>query len=273
VRDQAPTPTPTPTPAPAPALAPTPASVPPPPSRQGSHGWVALSLALGLVTLLGAWPGIPAVVRHGLDWQPGTTAQVWRWWTAAAVHLSPAHLGLNLLALGLVALLGQAAAMPRRAALAWALAWPLTQALMSAAAAWPGGPGAAIAQALPHYGGLSGVLHAGVVIVALRLAARPSLSLSLSPTPTPTPAPAPTPTPTHTHTHTHPLTRRDRAVGLALLAGLALKLLIEAPWRPELRPDALLGIAVAPLAHGCGVLAGVLALGLVGLGHRVLPRR
>jgi len=52
---------------------------------------------------------------------------------------------------------------------------------------------------------------------------------------------------------------RERRIGLALLAGVLAKLLLEAPWDIALRPDALLGIAVAPLAHACGVAAGAAA--------------
>ncbi|HEY0858541.1 MAG TPA: hypothetical protein VGE16_15865, partial [Albitalea sp.] len=63
-----------------------------------------------------------------------------------------------------------------------------------------------------------------------------------------------------------------RRVGLALLAGLALKVLLEAPWAGALRHPHGWDIAVAPLAHASGALAGLLcALIAGGLAARRLP--
>jgi hypothetical protein len=45
--------------------------------------------------------------------------------------------------------------------------------------------------------------------------------------------------------------------------------LLEAPWNLAPRPSAALGIAVAPVAHACGLAAGLLAWG----GQRLLGRR
>ncbi|HSW07889.1 rhombosortase [Aquabacterium sp.] len=150
-----------------------------------------------------------------LDWQPGLAAgQPWRWWTAAFVHWSALHLGANLLGLVLVALLGAAAACRGRAVAAWLLAWPLTHL------------GLLLQPALRHYGGLSGVLHAGVAVAAvalLRQGARPR-----------------------------------RWIGIALLAGLLLKVLLESPWLGPLRHVAGWDIPIAPLAHATGALAGAL---------------
>lgn len=78
---------------------------------------------------------------------------------------------------------------------------------------------------LQHFAGLSGVLHAGVAIAALELVV------------------------------TGP--RQRRGIGLAILAGLALKVLLEAPWGPPLVHPAGWDIAVAPFAHACGTLAGL----------------
>ncbi|MBI3382920.1 MAG: rhomboid family intramembrane serine protease [Aquabacterium sp.] len=78
----------------------------------------------------------------------------WVFWTSAWLHGSSAHLSRNLMALALLAVLGASARMPPRAALAWLLAWPLTQMGM-------------LQQALHTYIGLSGVLHAGFTVVAL----------------------------------------------------------------------------------------------------------
>ena len=101
-----------------------------------------------------------------------------------------------------------------RLALAWLAAWPLTQL------------GLLAQPALLHYGGLSGVLHAGVAVAALHLAWRGG--------------------------------RGERWIGAALLGGLALKVASEAPWGAPLRHPAGWDIAVAPAAHACGLVAGLL---------------
>ena len=119
----------------------------------GSRAWLVLAalLALGALT---AWPLGPAA----LEWQPERAlAEPWRALTAAWVHYSPRHLGANLLGAVLLAALGGRAALPARAALAWALAWPLTQL------------GLLLRPELARYGGLSGVLHAGAAVAAVHL--------------------------------------------------------------------------------------------------------
>ena len=50
----------------------------------------------------------------------------------------------------------------------------------------------------------------------------------------------------------------ERWIGAALLGGVLLKVLGEAPWGPVLRHPAGWDIAVAPSAHACGVAAGLL---------------
>ena len=78
--------------------------------------------------------------------------------------------------------------------------------------------------ALAHYGGLSGVLHAAVAVAAcwLALAAR----------------------------------GRDRVIGAALLVGLVLKVALEDPFGAPLAHRAGWDIAIAPLAHASGAIAG-----------------
>jgi rhomboid family GlyGly-CTERM serine protease len=83
--------------------------------------------------------------------------------------------------------------------------------------------------ALAHYGGLSGVLHAAVAVAGWWLAVRAR--------------------------------GRARAIGLALLAGLVVKLVLEDPFGAPLARPAGWDIAIAPLAHATGVLAGSLAAG------------
>jgi rhomboid family GlyGly-CTERM serine protease len=180
--------------------------------------WLAGSLGLALAgRQLAPW----------LDWQPAAWAtQPWRLWTAAFVHWSPLHLAMNLAAAALLAWLGWRARATPADALAWALAWPCTHL------------GLLLQPALRHYGGLSGLLHAGVAILALRLLVQAGAG-------------------------------RPRWVGALLLAGLATKLLLEAPWQLALRPLPEAGFAVAPLAHATGALAGLASALLC----RAWPRR
>lgn len=120
------------------------------------RAWLALCLMAALGALLAWWGADP----HSLDWQPTQlAAQPWRLLTAAWVHGHPLHLAANLAALGLLALAGWRVPVTTRDALALALAWPLTHALLL------------MVPSLAHYGGLSGWLHAAVAIVALRLVA------------------------------------------------------------------------------------------------------
>jgi rhomboid family GlyGly-CTERM serine protease len=176
---------------------------------------VAAALALGAVLVEAAGPALAA----RLDWQPGLAArEPWRTFSAAWVHLSGLHLAANLAGAALVAALGFVARLPRRTALAWLLAWPLTQL------------GLLAQPELVRYGGLSGVLHAGVAAAALHL-----LVVARGP---------------------------RRLIGGAILAGLVLKVLSEAPLGPALRHPAGWDIAVAPFAHASGVIAGLVASAL-----------
>jgi rhomboid family GlyGly-CTERM serine protease len=182
-------------------------------------GWPILSLALGLPALaISLRPGVALSV---LGWAPALAwEEPWRWWSAAWVHLSPRHLMANLAGLLLVALLGLAVRAGWRAAAAWALAWPLTHGLLL------------MQPELARYGGLSGVLHAGVAVAALQLWRQAG------------PGEA---------------GRGARRLALALGAGLGVKLLMEAPWAGAVQAVAGWDIPVAPGAHLAGVAAGVLA--------------
>lgn len=169
--------------------------------------WPGLCLLLGLGALalqLGAGDG----AVWALD-RSKTLGEPWRLLSAALWHWNAWHLAGNLAGLALLALLGWRAGFGMRPALAWLLAWPLTQALLL------------LQPRLPLYAGLSGVLHAGVLLAALAL--------------------------------------WRQWLGKALLAGLVAKLLLEQPWGPLLRPNDWWGGATLPLAHLAGALAGTLA--------------
>ena len=154
-----------------------------------------------------------------LDWQPDQAfAQPWRAVTAAWVHWSEQHLGANLLAAAVVAAYGWAARVPRDQAWAWAAAWPLTHL------------GLLFKPELLRYGGLSGVLHAGVAIVCLYLLVR---AVGLR-----------------------------RWVGAGVALGLVVKVATEKPWGAALQRSADWDIAVAPLAHATGAVAGLVCSAL-----------
>ncbi len=137
------------------------------------------------------------------------------------------HLLANAAGAVLVLALGLAARMPTRAALAWFIAWPLTHLALL------------LRPELAGYGGLSGVLHAGVAVVAVELILRGS---------------------------------RARRLGLAIAAVLLLKIVLEEPWGPALRWPAGWDIAVAPFAHAAGLAAGVLCALLAARLFRDQPR-
>lgn len=183
-----------------------------------ARAWLLLAGGLAAGALL-LWFGS----ADSWNWQPAlAAAQPWRWFTAAWVHLSAGHLGANLAGLAVIGWLGVRARVSRADALAWAAAWPLTHLALLAQ------------PALQRYAGLSGVLHAGVVVVALRLWRSP--------------------------------TTRERVLGVAVLVGMAIKLLLEEPWQGALRRTPAWDFAVAPAAHLAGALAG--ALCALVLAHR-----
>ena len=178
--------------------------------RPGTLGWWTVAACLALGSLAAWW-----VDAARLDWQPDLAAtQPWRWWTGAWVHWSWGHLAANLTGTALIGALGARAHADRADAWAWFAAWPITQL------------GLLLQPALLRYGGLSGVLHAGVVIAAIGLVQRES--------------------------------GLRRGVGALILAGVALKVGLEQPWQGPLRETPGWSIAIAPAAHLSGAVAGLL---------------
>jgi rhomboid family GlyGly-CTERM serine protease len=176
-----------------------------------ARAWAALAAGLAIGAVVARF--VPAAA---IDWQPGLAAsQPWRAWSAAAVHYSNLHLAANLAGAALVAWLGAAAQVRGAQVVAWSIAWPLTQF------------GLLLRPELAHYGGLSGVLHAGVAIAALQVLVN------------------------------DPLPRR-RLIGAAILVLLLAKVTGESPWGPALAHPAGWDIAVAPFAHASGLGAGLL---------------
>jgi rhomboid family GlyGly-CTERM serine protease len=172
--------------------------------------WLLICGGLGLAAAL-AW----LADRNAIDWQPQRAwPDVWRWWSAALVHWTPMHLGANLLATALVAAYGWAARVPPVVALAWIASWPLTHLALLAK------------PELLHYGGLSGVLHAGVAAATVWLVMR--------------------------------CQGAARTIGWMMLVGQSVKLLVEEPWGAAIHAPSELDVAVAPLAHASGSMAGAL---------------
>jgi rhomboid family GlyGly-CTERM serine protease len=102
-----------------------------------------------------------AATAAAIDWQPALAwREPWRAWSAAWLHFSSLHLAVNLVGTALVGALGWVGRVPKRTALVWFAAWPLTQF------------GLLARPELVHYAGLSGVLHAGVAAAALYLIVR-----------------------------------------------------------------------------------------------------
>lgn len=180
----------------------------------GGGGQARAWLTLTALLMAGAVLSL-ALPATAIDWQPELArTQVWRAWTAAFVHWSDGHLATNLMAAAVVGAYGWQARVPRELAWAWCAAWPLTQL------------GLLLKPELAHYGGLSGVLHAGVAIVCLWLLLRSRGG--------------------------------PRVVGALVALGLIIKIASESPWGPALQSSDEFDIAVAPLAHATGALAGLL---------------
>lgn len=180
------------------------------PTTAGTRAWLGLAALLAMLAALGTL--FPAAA---LEWQPGPAArEPWRALSAVAVHYSPLHLLANLAGAALVGALGVLARVPRRSVLAWGVAWPLTQL------------GLLWRPELARYGGLSGVLHAGVAVAAVHLVQHGP--------------------------------QQRRLIGAALLVGLAVKVATEAPFGPALQARAGWDIPIAPFSHASGLFVGVL---------------
>jgi len=193
----------------------------------GQVAWLVLLCVLVVPAMLSG-PGDP-LGREVLAWRPDRAfSEPWRWWSAAWMHLNMTHLLANLAGATLVAALGWLLQPSRQMAWAWALAWPLTHLSLLAV------------PALRRYGGLSGVLHAGVAVAVVMLLLEPGR------------------------------TRAERQVGAALGLGLVAKVLSERPWAAALVRPPGWDIAIAPAAHAAGVLCGA-ACALLALALRSRP--
>lgn len=134
-------------------------------THTGTWLWLTLCLSLALPALwlapvsltqpVTTWPPLAqALVMHP---DKGLHQPAWTWWTSAWLHGSQLHLSRNLIALGLIALLGAVTRASALSAAIWCMVWPLTQLGM-------------VIQSPPlqSYIGLSGVLHGGVAVMAMQ---------------------------------------------------------------------------------------------------------
>ena len=131
------------------------------PAMTGMLWWCLTSLLLGLPAWWAGWVPLdqapqtwpPLAQSWALHPDAGWQQAPWVWWTTGWLHGSALHLSRNLMALGLIALLAAAGSVSTRAAIVWALAWPLTHL------------GMLLQPTLHTYIGMSGVLHAGFAVL------------------------------------------------------------------------------------------------------------
>lgn len=195
------------------------------------RAWLLVAMALAIGSLV-AWIQAPSV-QAAMEWRPELAGpEPWRAISAAWLHWSPQHLIANLAGCAVIGLLGIAARLTARDAVAWLLAWPLTQF------------GLLIEPSLERFGGASGVLHAGVAVAAIGM-----MRMRAS----------------------H---GRERVIGLLIGIGLIVKVAAERPLSlPALRHWDGWNIAIAPLAHLTGLIAGVITALLCALAARAWTGR
>ncbi len=124
-----------------------------------SRSWLLLCGLHGVASMLLWWAregAVDALTWHADDW----LQQPWTLWTSAWVHLNTPHLIGNQIALGALTAFAWVVRPPLASTLAWLLAWPLMQFSLLL---WP---------QIGYAVGLSGVLHAGVVVLAVHLLRR-----------------------------------------------------------------------------------------------------
>ena len=124
--------------------------------KPSARDWLLLCALHGVASMLLWWASKGLVDRltwHAMDWR----SQPWTLWTTAWVHMNTPHLIGNQIALGAMTAMAWIVHPPRLCTLAWLLAWPLTTITLLW---WP---------QIGYAVGLSGVLHAGVVVLAVHL--------------------------------------------------------------------------------------------------------
>jgi len=186
---------------------------------KASRGWLLLCAVHGVASMLLWWAREPALAA--LTWQADAwDRRPWTLWTSAWVHASTPELITHQVGLGMLALLAWVLRPARAATAAWLASWPLVPLCLPL---WPH---------VDHASGLSGVLHAGALIMAVML-----------------------------------LTRRmnvpkARRWGALLLLAMLFKLAVEQPWLHPVVWDPGNETSVVQAAHLVGAAWGLL-LGLL----------
>ena len=191
--------------------------------NQPSREWLALC-ALHIALSMLAWWARTNVV-DAITWQSDHWLhQPWTLWTSSWVHMNPPHLIGNQVALGALAALAWVVRPTRASALAWLLAWPLLQLSLLL---WP---------QIGYAVGLSGLLHAGVAVMAIHLLLK------------------------------RIVVPKARRWGALLALGLLTKLVVESAWSNPVAWDPANNMSVVQAAHLAGAFWGAV-LGLA-LGRR-----
>ena len=124
--------------------------------KPSARDWLLLCALHGVASMLLWWASkdqVEALTWQSMAWQ----SQPWTLWSTAWVHMNTPHLIGNQIALGALAALAWIVHPPRLCTLAWLLAWPLTTLTLLW---WP---------QIGYSVGLSGVLHAGAMVLAVHL--------------------------------------------------------------------------------------------------------
>jgi membrane associated rhomboid family serine protease len=198
--------------------------------RATSSGWAAFCVFIGLGALAVACfspESLSAGANHPLAWQSNEWGRrAWTLWTAAWVHLSWSHLAGNLLALAALGVLGHAWRMGAVATGALVLAWPLSTVSL---VMWP---------QVSAFAGLSAWIHAAALVLAAQAA-------------------------TEFVAVDEGTVAANRPLALAMLGGLAFKLITERAWHQPVVFEPNWGFNVVVAGHLGGAFAGLLAWSLV----------
>ena len=124
--------------------------------KPSARDWLLLCALHGVASMLLWWAGDNLVETLTFR-SDGWTDKPWTLWTSAWVHMNTPHLIGNQLALGALTATAWIVHPPRACAMAWLIAWPLTTLTLLI---WP---------QIGYAVGLSGVLHAGALVLAVHL--------------------------------------------------------------------------------------------------------
>ncbi|MEN9843064.1 MAG: hypothetical protein RLZZ612_893 [Pseudomonadota bacterium] len=184
-----------------------------------SRWWLWLCVLHGFSSMLVWWAGDAS--SQLLTWRSGESwSRPWTWWTSAWVHLHTPHLIGNQMVIGAFAAWAWLVRPDRPAAVAWFLSWPIATVALNL---WP---------QIGYCVGASGVLHAGVAIMAVFMILG------------------------------HFQRGSEQAWGWILLIGLGFKVWSEQAWHTPVVWDSGANLSIVSAVHLTGALSGM-ALALV----------